>query len=380
MAHLPLTIAVYDRDLQPMDWVGAPLSVDLVLRHNAAGSLTFELDADDEQVEALNTPGARVVVQYSPDPDDPASPRRRLSGRVHELEGTTTGAQTRAFTVVDDWQVFARLLGWPNPAGPITAQGDEEAYWRSSGPAETVLKEAVSVNAHRSVPAVTVVPSLGRGDPIAASLRFHPLADRLFPAVDQAGVGVSVLQGDGALVVDCYTPATYPATLTEESGIVAAGSYTITAPVATRAVVLGGGEGTARIARLVVDAAAEAEWGFTAEVVVDARDTTDTALLDQRGAEALAEGAATASVTATLSETEEWRFGATFDLGDLVPIQLNGAPVITDVVREVAITWTPGDGLVVTPRVGDIETTATAVIGRAIRKIAAAQRDERVSI
>lgn len=378
--QLPLTLAVYDRNFQSLDGIGAPLNMTLTLRHNAAGSLTFELDGDDPQVDVLNVPGARVVAEYRPEPDEPSSPRRRFSGFVQEQVGESTGAQTRKYTVVDDWHLFARLLGWPNPAGTIAQQGDEEAYWRRSGPAETVLKAAVNANRGRSAPTITVPATQGRGTSIDVSLRFHPLVDRLFPAVDQAGIGVTVLQGTNSIVVDCFTPTTHALTLTEESGIVAAGSYKITAPTATRAVVNGGGEGTARFSRQVIDAAAEAEWGFTAEIPVDARDLgTNATLLDKRGREALKEAAASASVTATLSETDEYRFGVTFELGDRVPIQLNGAPVITDVVREVVIAWTAQAGLVVTPRVGDIETSATAVIGKAIRKIAAGQRDQRVS-
>lgn len=377
----PLVLEVFDKNLAPMDWVGAPLDVSATIRYNAASSLEFSVDADDEQVEILNAPGSRLRVWYIPDERAPDERVFLISGRIEVRDGDSTGAQTRTYTVHDDWHVAMSLEGWPNPAGTIAQQGDEGAYYTPpTGPAETVLKQIVAANAPRQLPALTVVPTQGRGSNITASVRFHPIEDRLFPAVDQAGVGVTVRQVGSGIVLDCYTPTVEDVVLTEESGIVTDGSFRISAPTATRAVILGGGVGTARVTRQVIDTAAETLWGFREEIVIDARDTTSTAVMDARGWQALKENAATSSVTAGLSETDDWKFGVAFNLGDLVPIQLNGAPPITDRVREVGFKWTPDNGLEVTPRVGNVENSPVATIGAAIRRIATTQRDQKVSL
>lgn len=376
-----LRISLYSKTFQPLDWVGAPLKVTSVARFNAASSCTFSVDADDEHVPVLMEPGTRAVVEYFYDDADPEARVFLLSGMLKALEGDTTGAQTRSFTVEDDWAgLFGTLLGWPNPAGTIAQQGEEDAYWRRTGPAETVVKAAVAANASRYVPAVTVAPNLARGASIEASMRFHPLGDRLFPAVDLVGgIGVTVRQSGAGVRVDCFTPSTLDVVLTEESGIVDAGTFSITAPTVTRVIALGSGEGTARVVRQKIDAAAETAWGIRREAVIDARDTADPVLMDKRIDEALLAGASTASVSAVLSETEDWRFPTAFALGDRVSIQLNGAPPITDVVREVSIEWTPDAGLLVTPKVGNVENSAVAKITKAIRQVGAAQRNQRVS-
>lgn len=376
-----LRISLYSKSFQPLDWVGAPLKVTSVPRFNAASSCMFSVDADDEQVPVLMEPGTRAVVEYFYDDADPEAKAFLISGMLKTLEGDTTGAQTRSFTVEDDWaSLFGTLLGWPNPAGSITQQGEEDAYWRQTGPAETVVKAAVTANASRYVPAVTVAPNLGRGSSIEASLRFHPLGDRLFPAVDLVGgIGVTVRQSGAGIRVDCFTPSVLDVVLTEESGIVNAGTFSITAPTVTRVIALGSGEGTARVVRQKIDAAAEAAWGIRREAVIDTRDTADPVLMDKRIDEALLAGASTASVSAVLSETEDWRFPTAFALGDRVSIQLNGAPAITDVVREVSIDWTPDAGLLVTPKVGNVENDRVNTMMQAIRQVGAAQRDQRVS-
>lgn len=376
-----LRISLYSKTFQPLDWVGAPLEVKCTVRFNAASSCTFSVDADDEQVPVLMLSGVRAVVEYFYDDADREAKVFLLSGMLKTAEGDTTGAQTRSFVVEDDWgALFGTLLGWPNPAGTITQQGEETAYWRRTGPAETVLKQAVTANASRFVPAVTVAPNLARGASVEASLRFHPLGDRLFPAVDLiGGIGVTVRQSGAGIRVDCFTPDVLDVVLTEESGIVAAGTFSITAPTVTRVIALGSGVSTARVVRQKIDTAAEAAWGIRREAVIDTRDTADPVLMDKRIDEALLAGASTASVSAVLSETEDWRFPTAFGLGDRVSIQLNGAPPITDVVREVSIDWTPDSGLLVTPKVGNVEDSAVAKITKAIRQVGAAQRNQRVS-
>lgn len=371
----PFRISVFDKAFAPLDWVGAPLEQHYIIRDAQASTGSFVLDSDDEQIGVLTAPGARVVVEYFADPTTPTTPTFLMSGIVADRTGVGGAQGTRTFTILDDWSLVLGVLGWQVPAGAISAQ-DPDYDWSMTGPAETVAKALIGANATRLGLPVTIATDLGRGATITITSRMHQLVDRLYPAITQAGIGISVRQSGAGLVVDCYEPTVLTDTLTEASGVVAGGTWTQHPPTVTRVVVAGGGEGTARVYRLVVNTAVETAWGIKLEASRDARDTTDTAIMDARGWETLNAGAPTSGVSCELAETEDFRFVVTFGVGDSVPIQLAGAPVITDTVTEVELALTPADGLVVTPRVGDAATTFESMVSAAVTQIATRQRDQ----
>lgn len=374
----PFVLAVYDKDYNPQDWVGSPLRLEVTARFNAADSLTLTVENDDEQVGVLTAPGSRLTCHYRHDPTDPLNPKYLTSGAFVERRGSGALAGVREFELLSDFAYVMGIAGWPNPAGDASEQGDEEAYYTVSGPAETVVKTLVSVNATRLGMPVTCAPDLGRGADIEVSVRFHPLADRLFPAVTQAGIGVTVRQVGAGLVVDCYEPNVLTDALTEASGVVVGGSFTVTAPTITRVVALGGGVGVDRAVIDVVDADLENDWGMVLEARVDARDTVDPAVMASRAAAKLAEGAPRASVSAELAETDDFRCFVTVNLGDSVPILMVDAPPITDTVTEATLTYDADDGLLVKPRVGAALTTYDQITAAAIEAVAARTRDQDV--
>jgi len=119
------------------------------------------------------------------------------------------------------------------------------------------------------------------------------------------------------------------------------------------------------VVRRKIDPARETAYGVRLSARRDARDVESTdpnleAVLTARMDEALAEGAAKASLKCELVESDAFKFGVTFGLGDRVAIRLAGAPVVTDTVRSVAFDWSPGDGVRVTPRVGEWSDSADA--------------------
>lgn len=377
--QLPFRLTVFDKAFVRRGTIGAVESLSVAVRRNAAGDAVFVLPADHRRVPDLLADGARCTVHYrwSPSSDE----LYLLSGRVVERTGAgSTVAATRTFQVIDDFSLFGEVLGWPVPDGSLTGQNVE--YHRVRGPAETVVKTIAGANFSRLGLPVTVPASSGRGATIDVSIRFHPLLERLFPAADQAGVVVQLRQEGAGLLLDVREPATYPRTLTEESGVVEDGEFTLKAPTATRVVIGAHGEGTARYFYRKIDSALEAAWGaagkpFVVERFVDARDVENdgnrTQRLEARADEALAEGAPKATLKARLAETDAFRFGKTFDVGDEVAVQLAGAPVLTDVVREVQLEWSQGSGMTVTPLVGEWSDSTLDValqyVGRALRGV-----------
>lgn len=359
-------------------------SITMVLRHNLPGEASIVVDADSVSVDDLAIAGARATLDYWWDDQSSVTPIR-LSGPVEETTGQGVQASSvRTFHLVDDFaDVMNRLVGWPNPTGTINEQGADTAYYTSSGAAETVVRDIVSVNATRAGIPLHVAATAGKGSSIKASIRMHPLYDRLFPAVEQAGIGVRVVQRGAQRELETYTPATYPLTIKEDSGIIVDGSFSITRPAVTRVVLGAGGEGTLRKFFTQVDTAAEAAWGIS-EASIDARDldpssptvNTDAA---QRMTEALTEGAAQTSLSVELTDTDVMRFGDTYQVGDKISVQLAGSPVLTDHVREVQITYTASSdssgGVTVRPLVGawsdesTLQDKTIAAIAKGVRDL-----------
>lgn len=376
----PFAITVYDAAMVKRGTVGNPITVRVTPRHNTPGSCTLVIASTHPRAADLFAEGARVRVTYSgTDAAGNHWSERLISGPVRLVSGKgPKQAGELTFQVEDDTRLLWRVLGWPNPAGAITAQGAASAYDTRTGAAETVLKGFVSANAvaRLGLPVVCAT-DLGRGSAITVDVRMHPLADRLLPALTQAGIGFTVDQqlsgGVQKLVVDCYVPATYPRTLTEEGGVVTAWEYVRAAPTATRVVVAAQGVGTARGFTLTADTAREALWGDVIEVTRDARDTSDAAKLAGRAAETLAEGAATSGVRVELSETGSFRYGGPngVHVGDLVSLVVGPSITITAVLLEATLNYTVDSGLTVTPTVGELDNplrTLAKAVQAALRR------------
>jgi len=367
----PLTITVFTKAFVRSGWIGDPVSVEIHPRHNAQPTATITVAADRASA-ALLADGARVTIDYSG--------AQIMSGPVRAKSGTSGRDSTITLTVEDDWRLLGRCLGWPNPTGLITAQGAVTAYDTRTAAAETVVKYFVGRAVTRLGLPVTIATDQGRGAAITVQMRMHPLADRLLPIIDQAGIGVTVKQSGAGLVVDCYTPSLYPRTLTEMSGVVQAWEWDQKAPTATRTIIGAQGEGTLREFRAVTDAALETAWGDKVEVFTDARDTAVTAEIDARGTARLAEGAPTAGLKLTLAETDSFRYGTTLRVGDKVTTTLvPGAAPITDVLREAVLSWTADNGFTVTPQVGDRTDDPDRTFAKAIASLAKAVRNQRSS-
>lgn len=368
MAAPELGITVYGKSFARKGFVGDPVSVSMTLRHNMPSTATIEVASDHTYLPALMAAGARVVIDYDG--------TQVLSGPIRSAEGFGSPDGSVTLSVEDDWRLLTRVLGWPNPTGAISAQGAATAYDTKTAPAETVLKWFAGRAVTRLGLPVTIATDLGRGSTITVQMRMHPLADRLLPAIDQAGIGVTVRQVGAGLVVDCYTPSTYPYTLDPESGIVAAWKWSRSGPTATRTVIGGGGEGTAREFRERVNATAASDWGDVVEVFTDARDVSTAGEMDARGDVALAEGMPRSGLSLELAETDTFRYGRGLVRGDLVPVQLvPGAPLITDVLREATLTYTRDAGLQVQPVVGDRTDDPDRTLWGAVAKTLAAVRN-----
>ncbi|GAB2767484.1 Gp37-like protein [Sinomonas soli] len=369
----PFRLTIYDKAFRRVGWLGDPISIDAVPAHNALAVATLEVSTRNKKLGLLLEPGARVVAELDGD-HLIGGPVRVRGGEGPGVDGTVT------LEVHDDWRLFQRLLGWPVPTQPATNQSAAE-YNTVTGPAETVLKTLVKRNAiDRMGWPVTIAPDQGRGATITVSTRFHPLADRLIPALEAAAIGTTVRQSGTGLVVDVYEPRDYPRELTEASGVVQKWKWNHAAPEATDVVVGGQGEGTARTFRAFAATDGRAEkWGDQIEVFRDARDTSAADVYAQRAAETFAETAEKTGLHLTLAETKHFRYGGTTGLhvGDRVRVRIGPELVVTDLLRSAAVSWTRDAGRTVTPKVGDIADSPQETMARAVLRTAMGIRDER---
>lgn len=314
-----------------------PKSLHAELLRNQVGfcELTFDDDSDDlDKIEA----GSRVVLLRDGVP--------KLAGPIVQQSGSKSGGDV-VVRAEDDFRVF-RNLGWPNPSAAIDAQTSE--YRRYTGPTETVVKQAIAeLNTMLSL-GLTVVPSIGLGADQRVEIRFHPLVDKLVPLLDAGNLCLTVSDGG---IVDVHEGTLFPRTLTPDSGVLGDYKWTTTAPLNTRVVVGGEGEGTERLFQQFIDADRENEWGFIAAVFKDSRMAQGVTDLSPDGAEALAEGAPTVAITTDLLENSWFRWGL-YELGDRLRVEL-GAIQSTEAITQIVIDDTADNGLTVVPHLGQID-------------------------
>lgn len=379
MAAAPIQIEVWSKAFQRLGYVGSPLSLSATKRRNAASDCTFTIPADHPRVADLMTSGARCVVTYRF--DDAQPPMRIISGRVQTRSGEGQDrAATRTFDLRDDWTILNTTTAWPNPAKPIDQQADQ-AYYKVAGPAETAVLDLLAKNyVTRLGQALTVPATQGRGAAVSLQLRMDYLADKLFPAVDAAGIIVDIGQVAGHREVTIRTPATYPRKLTEGSGVVVNGSFSADEVTATRVIVGLGGSDVGRLFRQFTNTTAETAIGEPLEVFIDASDValTDdlTAESQTRATDTFTDNAAKVDLSVELIETGAFRFGTTFQVGDVVTVQLAGGTEFTDYVRDVELSYATGDGggLKVVPHVGNWDGSSDSVLINEIVRMGKALR------
>lgn len=367
----PLKIRVFNKDFVKVGDIGAPKFVTVIPRFLATGQATVSVLSSDPIVQLIDVKaGSRIRIRDEFD--------------QHLMSGWVTAKRTSGplkqglveYDIADDYGLLDEVLGWVIPENAITAQGLAGTNWTMTGPAESVLKAAVQANAidRLGLPLVCAA-DLGRGTDITANLRMDPLSE-LIPVVDGAGfaasgLGITVQQVDDHLVLDVFEPAEPTRVLTEDMGVVVGWKSVEQAMTASRGVVAGAGEGTLRLFRQkTATDGREAATGRKIERYRDARDTDDPTVMYARLDEILAEGAAKASLSVELQQTENFRYGVQgVRVGDKVSIAIGDVIAITDVLTEVTLSWTGDDGWKATPKVGDIEDSTDAQILKLLARI-----------
>jgi len=178
------------------------------------------------------------------------------------------------------------------------------------------------------------------GDTVNVSSRFATLADEVESLCVAGGVRLSASFNGQRPVIEVSPPADKSASVrfSTDYGNVVRWRAVRGAPRATRVVVAGAGEGASREIRERSSGASETEWGRRVEVFRDARDVEagQTATLDQRGDEVLADASRTSGFAVDVIDVPGVSFGADYVVGDKVSVNIEGS-IQDDFIAEVEV-------------------------------------------
>ncbi|HEY9265514.1 MAG TPA: siphovirus ReqiPepy6 Gp37-like family protein [Mycobacterium sp.] len=367
-------VQVYNNNLTNLGRVGAYLSADVVLKHNAIGTWSLLLDLADPKAQLVAAPGSRVVIRF----DDTG--QFITSGPVDSWEENDTVGELRTISVAgyDDKFWLDQRLAFPDPDAVFPADGTAftQAVYNDShtGPAETVAKAFVQANAvaRLQVPHLVVATDHARGATVTYAARMQQLLEMVASPLNAAGLGFTIEQSnDGQLVFDVYEVADQPVRLSKALGNLTSFKYKTQSPKVTRGVVAGQGGGTARRFIQKSLSSSAVGWGVR-EAFLDATDVDNDTLLGQRLDAFLAEGAPTAGFTLVPKDTQAMQFGRDYNLGDRVRVQSSSGLIIADTVRQVHLSHTVADGVVIEPGIGFTDTTdPTAALYRKYKEFRA---------
>jgi len=352
-----------------------PLSAQCVLRESGVGTWSITVD-ESSQWSPVVQEGWGVVVM---DGDTTV-----FSGPVTEIQVDQNG-QERDVTLsgVTDMHVLADRLVYPNPAQGFNAQ--TISHYKAKGPAETLILNMVQGQCTpdeawptrvRRTPGLTLPVSLGRGVTTSVEARFTRLLDEVKALATVGGLVVDIVQDgtDLPLIIREPRDKSRSVRFMQDSGL---GAYTVknTAPTVTTVILGAQGEGASRTIT-GKSAPNETRWGARRiEQFSDRRDTEDADEHQKTMTEVLAEGGPSGSATFEVAETNDLRYGAHFQLGDVVSVVLPGGNTITDGVRYVEITWDPY-GREVKLTVGD-ESTDEPLAPKELQALKTLQRSVR---
>jgi hypothetical protein len=355
-----LTITVRDRWGARVGVIDDYAQLQLVERHLAVGSWVLDLPLDHALAPVLASPGSGVIVEIG---------SHTFSGPVSTRSVVIEG-DTRMLTVSgpDDLTVLADRVTSPEPATPAPPFSTSVA-WSLTGPAETVIKALVNLNAGpgalppRRRLRMVIAPDLARGISIVGRTRWHDLMTDIRDWCVLAGLGIRCVDhGPAGIVFDVFVPTDRSTTVefSEILGTVAKLEWAADRPAATHAVVGGQGEGTARTIVMSSQEQAIADGWERREVFVDRRDTDVAAELVQAGQLALIGDGSTSrdqtGVVVTPIDGPGASWPTDYGVGDLVawidPFGDRWAHAVTAVA-----VLANGDGIAAVPTLGAIGPT-----------------------
>ncbi|HEX2642596.1 MAG TPA: hypothetical protein VHU81_06370 [Thermoanaerobaculia bacterium] len=342
-------------------------SCEVIRRHNQVGSWKLTMSPADGALLELARPDRRVTVDYNG--------HRVSSGTVHGVRQARDGRSVvNEVYGYDDLRWLERRLAAPDPTATYPADGvsfttgfNYRDYIADN--AETMIKYWVTRNAvtRAPIPGLVVATDLGRGASKAYGPRWDTLLEATARIANGTGLGLSLVQSGDHLVFDVYEPQEQPVRLSENLDNLRAWEYVLEAPIATRLVLGGPGDGTARKFMWKRLTSSETDWLVT-EKFEDATEGDTDAEMSARGAELLVEYAPQAGFSVTPEDTVSMRYAEHYNVGDKVRVEVANGVFIPDTVTQVVLSHQPGSAPLATPTVGNSDAAnKSSALARSVR-------------
>lgn len=325
----------------------------IIARYNDVSTYELVLPTSSEAAQVLMAATEPRLAVYSPTGDI-----FRSGPVIRFLREADAGGDFVTVNGVDDMVWLRRRVAHPQP-GTAAPPYSSTATDTRTGAASQVIAGYVDRNVGaaavtaRRVPGFSVLTPTAFGGTVKTEARYENLLAFLQPIADAANVGMRVRDK----VFECFQP-TGQAMFSIDVGTLAAFASTSEAPESNYVYVGGSGEGAARLIREYASSGSVASWGRS-ETFVDQRGTSDTATLDQAGAEALASAVQPSKAQLDVVDLPEQQFLTDWNVGDLATVVL-GDVVFTDVITEATVAFAANTPLKVTPAIGGLVADLTS--------------------
>ncbi|KFK87859.1 hypothetical protein IX27_18390 [Streptomyces sp. JS01] len=380
MPSTALRVYVRNSALERIGQIDDYTSLTVIPRYNAIGSFVLEISADSGKANLL-AEGNGLIIRTADGTLVDSGPIRTVDWSRSKDD---SGEGKLTVGGVSDTEVLARYTCWPAPGNAIGSQADT-VYKVSAVVAETAMRTLVNLNAGpgalaaRKNPLLTLATNGNRGPTITRQLnQFDGLLAVLTDIANAAGLGFRVVQVGSGLQFQVYEPTDRSGTarFAFRLGNLTDANYSTTPPTCTRAVVVAGGQTSPRQCK-TYDRADPLFPGLTIEQFVDLTsvDTASVDLvaqMDQAAEEALTSGAGQGSLAISPIDIPHLQYGRDYQVGDTVSAMVRDS-WMTDVVREVTLTCTAGEGTTVKAAVGS--SSGDGTVARIYKFLAQVKKD-----
>lgn len=311
-----------------------------VIRKNQVTTFVIDVSPEDSEKISRVKPGWGLILA-----EDDLTISGPITTNIRNNEG---GIIERKLGGISDLHVLEDRLTLPAPTLPVS--GQNVAYYKDKGAAETIIKKLVSANAGitalsgRRTPGLVIAPSEGRGGAATINTRLKNLLEEVAAIAETAG-----------LVLDCFQQANstdiifdvHPiknrarkVRLTSRNDELTSYTNEQTAPTTTAVIVGGQGEGAART---ITEFSNNDGWGGRRiEVFKDRRDTEELDETRKTAMEELGKGGAGIDLTFSVHDSQARRFGRDYQVGDIITVELENGAIFTEQLTSARIIWQEG--------------------------------------
>lgn len=332
-----LIVEVRDKSLTRVGMI-SPKDFNLMVNPmlNAVGQWTVTLPVDHPMADALNQPGAGIVIS--------TNNAFILSGSVQSPSNVVSSDDfggSVTFTGACDNQNFWDRLCYPNPAKE--AENQDRAFATYSNNAETVIYNMVDDNlgpsalADRQLPQLSMGDNGGAGDTATRNVCFENLGDTIANVANSRDLMFRIVDTGGGLEfrTSAVSDRSDLIRLDTARNTLAGYNATTAAPTATHAIV--GHQYTPddttqqfqfNYATVTSDDSVQAadDWNRRIETFVNQDYEVDQTAWTEQAVDLLkTAGVTSINVQATANDDDsEMTFGVDFDLGDYVSVIVDG--------------------------------------------------------